>query len=207
MVGIDIKKCFDLNIAGLLFGGEGGNGLATGENILQELKKVLPQKMKELPENFFIVVNNCDTRKVEYITPKSHPDEDLALVVRASMSIPILFKPEKIGSYFYCDGGTRDNNPFDYFAIKAPQLKSIGVKLNNSFIGSQRKPYDSLWNMALYTIESMMDSLNIEHQADAITTEIVEITNNENGVNFDLTTQDIYRLWDDGAAQAEKYFK
>lgn len=56
------------------------------------------------------VVTNIKTGKAEYL-PVPRDDKDFSVIL-ASCSLPILFRPVKIGKKYYLDGGVSDSIPF-----------------------------------------------------------------------------------------------
>jgi NTE family protein len=199
MFSLDLASCLDYNFSGLIQGGELGNGLVIGDKLHKVFKELLPGTLGDIKRPFFLVANNCTTKQIEYFTPQSHPDLPLATAVRASMSIPVLFKPIKIGQNFYCDGGTLNNNPFDYWST----LPAIGVKVENSYLGD-KPPHSDLWSMAVYAVESLMGGLDAAHEQDAPNAKIIRLESSKSGYKFDYKKEELQELWDQGYAQAER---
>ncbi|XVN43245.1 MAG: patatin-like phospholipase family protein [Candidatus Rickettsia vulgarisii] len=75
------------------------------------LRLLDPGKFKDL----YITAVNQNTGELEIFNADNTPDVEIALACRASASIPIVFKPVKIGDNYYVDGGYRDNVPMKYF--------------------------------------------------------------------------------------------
>jgi predicted acylesterase/phospholipase RssA len=53
--------------------------------------------------------------KLTIFSPENTPDVEIALAVKASASIPLVFQSVKIGNDRYVDGGVKDNVPLEHF--------------------------------------------------------------------------------------------
>ncbi|MCX7738051.1 MAG: patatin-like phospholipase family protein [Hydrogenothermaceae bacterium] len=79
--------------------------------------------LSELPVPFYVCVTNLNRASVEYLSKG-----DIVETVKASCSLPILFKPVKIGEYYYVDGGVMNNLPVEPLLAKVDYI--IGVEVN-----------------------------------------------------------------------------
>lgn len=102
----------------------------SGLTRLSYLKRVLEEcipasnDFKDLKKKLFVCVTNLNKGDYEIIQTGSITD-----AVIASASIPILFKPQKIGNHLYVDGGLVNNLPVE--PIKSFCDCVIGVNVNN----------------------------------------------------------------------------
>ncbi len=95
---------------------------------INKLKKIIDENLKaktmeELKIPLFITATNYNTGKPEYFNSGK-----LSERIIASASIPVLFKPQKIGKYYYIDGGTTNNFPIEPLTGLCDIL--IGVHVN-----------------------------------------------------------------------------
>lgn len=101
------------------------------DNMDRFIKQYVSQKdLSNLKTKFFVALTNLNTASVEYKHTGS-PAE----VVRASCSLPVLFKPVKIGQHLYVDGGVMNNLPVEPLVGDASYI--IGVEVN-PFLGEER---------------------------------------------------------------------
>lgn len=85
------------------------NGLSNGNGLLRWLKKLTNNvQFKDLKMPF-----RCVAVDLEHGKEKVFKSGDASLAVRASMSVPSLFAPVKIGEREYVDGGVLNNIPDD----------------------------------------------------------------------------------------------
>lgn len=83
------------------------DGLLSLEGMTEKLRKTIRFKnIEELPVPLIIAASNFNSGTVEYFI-----NGNLATIVSASCSIPVLFSPIKIGNVQYADGGVFDNVP------------------------------------------------------------------------------------------------
>ena len=113
-------------------------GLIDGRNISMMLYRLmLPyhdvQNFTELPIPFAAVATNLSNGHAHTFTSGYLPD-----AVRASIAIPTIFKPVKIGDNTYIDGGVARNIPIE-------DVQQLGADLTiASDVGEPVKPVDSL---------------------------------------------------------------
>ncbi len=102
MLNFTNRKFIDLNIFGLT-----DNGLLYGRKVLNIFRKYLgDKKIEDCPIKFNCIASDLNSGE-KYVFKEG----DLATAIRASMSIPGLFKPVKIGHHCLVDGGIHDNLP------------------------------------------------------------------------------------------------
>jgi len=97
-------KIIDLNPFGLT-----DAGLLYGNKVVKFLNKTVNSKRIEDCEKKFACVSTDLNSGEKYVFKNG----DLATAIRASISIPGIFKPVKIDNYCLVDGGASDNLPID----------------------------------------------------------------------------------------------
>jgi NTE family protein len=110
---------------------------------LSELQFLRKQMQKHLPDNsfeslqrkLFVAISNLNTGQCEILDKG-----ELHSIIEASASIPLIFKPVKIGNYTYVDGGLLNNLPVEPL-VEAYDL-IIGVNVNPNVINDMQ-----WWNM------------------------------------------------------------
>jgi len=95
---------------------------------IRRLKKILDDHlrskyMQDLKIPLFVAATNYNTGKPEYF----HSGR-LSERIIASSSIPVLFRPQQIGQFFYIDGGITDNFPIEPLEGKCDHI--IGAHVN-----------------------------------------------------------------------------
>lgn len=86
-------------------------------------KHITERDLADLKTKFFVAITNLNTASVEY-KDRGNPVE----VIKASCSLPVLFKPVKIGQHMYVDGGVMNNLPVEPLIGKVDYI--IGVEVN-----------------------------------------------------------------------------
>ncbi|MEZ0323616.1 MAG: patatin-like phospholipase family protein [Hydrogenothermaceae bacterium] len=88
------------------------------------LEKYIHYKdISQLPKEFYVTITNLNTASIEY---KNRGD--IKKIVKASCSLPVLFKPVKIDEFHYIDGGVMNNLPVEPLINKVDYI--IGVEVN-----------------------------------------------------------------------------
>lgn len=84
-------------------------------------------------KSLYVVACNL-TRKIPVVfCPEKTPEMQVYYAVRLSISIPILFKPGKLGNEIYVDGGVLMNFPIHLFDFEnKPNPKTLGIRLKSS---------------------------------------------------------------------------
>ncbi len=101
------------------------DGIVKGKKIMDELKRIVPDKnIEDLSIPFTAVSTDIKHRKEVVFSSGSLFD-----AIRASISIPSLFKPHKIGDMVLIDGGVINPLPLDRVARKEGDLL-VAVDLN-----------------------------------------------------------------------------
>ena len=99
-------------------------GLFNFTGLKQDLTELLPVKtFEELDFPLIVVATNLNKGIMEYFD-----SGDLVQPIIASSSIPLLYKPLKIGDYYYVDGGVFRNLPVD--PIRKISKTVIGMHVN-----------------------------------------------------------------------------
>lgn len=103
-------------------------------------KYISQRDLSELKTKFFVAVTNLNTASVEY-KDRGNPTE----LVRASCSLPVLFKPVKIGHHFYVDGGVMNNLPVEPLIGLVDYI--IGVEVNP--FPEEEKDFGSMFSIGI----------------------------------------------------------
>lgn len=147
-----------------------------------------------------------------------NPDElDIALAVRMSASIPLFFRPivrrDFAGRlYRVVDGGLLSNFPIDIFDLPGmPDYPTLGFRLVDSppAPGHATPPraHESLLRFGQELLNTMLtahDRLYLDDHSYVRTIAIP--VHGINGMNFDLSAEQIELLYHSGQAAAEQFF-
>jgi len=96
-----------------------GLGMDSGMSLIRFIRRVLriPHSMtlydmyRSTGKTVYICVCNVTKQKVEYWSHKTHPEMSVLKALRCSCSIPVLFRPCKIGGHMYVDGAVGRHLP------------------------------------------------------------------------------------------------
>lgn len=118
-------------------------GLMTTKPIINIIKKILSRKglskhitFSQLEHIYKTKLSICSVNlskmKIEYFD-ESTPDVQVIRAIQASISIPVLFTPCKLGGDIYVDAGIVNNNPINYFKNKYGPVLGINIIYNNIY--------------------------------------------------------------------------
>lgn len=194
-------------------------GLVDGNKILNTLKKYLNKKFSETVIPLTITVTNVKTGKAKYYSTLETPNALIYDVIRASLSVPLLFKYHILENNVCVDGGLVDNFPIDFFKT---DLKVIGLRVlskNSEIKGFDDIPFQPFsldyWKKACFSIvEYLFLLLNIimasseqKHIDNAIYSNIINLKTNYNNLSFEHTSIDINNMILEGFKQCEENLK
>jgi NTE family protein len=98
---MEVLKLTDISIS--------KKGLVKGQKVIERIKKIVPEcNIEELSIPFCAVATEIITGTETVFT-----EGNLYDAIRASISIPTVFQPKKIGSHYYVDGGLLNPIPVD----------------------------------------------------------------------------------------------
>ena len=117
-------------------------------------KNISSDNFNSLQKKMYVAISNLHTGQCEIIGSGSLFD-----TVIASASIPLVFKPIKLGNYSYVDGGLLNNLPVE------PLIEScdftIGVNVNANVISDNEKW--NMWDIATRSFDLIMWNNVIEN--------------------------------------------
>jgi len=172
-------------------------GLNDKKEIVDQLRGVLQtqcnspdltfrQLEERLGKKLVVTATRVNDGQVEYFSPEHTPDLEIWRGVMSSMSIPILFAPNRIGTSTYIDGGLLDNLPIDVFPLE----KTLALLL------TRHQPYkisgfrDYLMRV-LYLATDAMERQRISSAPPLLRNHIVKIdTGSVSSVEFTITEAD-----------------
>lgn len=113
-------------------------GLISGDEIYEYLKEVSQGKtfrQTEIP--LYIVATNLSNGEEFLFSAETTPDVEVALAIRASISVPGLFCPVRIGGNVLVDGVVINSLPIHH--LKKQENQIVGIKLIHT--GSEQGPH------------------------------------------------------------------
>lgn len=189
-------------LRGLVASKLGGDGRATFQELYSRTRNAI---------ELTVTTTNLNRRKTAYWSVHNTPAMEVALAVRMSCSIPIMFKPVVFEGDIHVDGGVLLNYPLSILENR-PGDRIIGLKIvrpneqRNDDISSERRDIDSLYGFVDAIIKSMMLELERRDVNDDYWARTVTInTFGLSSTDFDISDEDKTRLYDSGRDAMGKY--
>ncbi len=199
-------------------------GLCSGDIITEKISAILKtllgnpditfQQAHNITGKELIITGVClSTRNVKYFSRRNYPDMQIALAIRISCSIPIVFKPVEFDGRLWVDGGCLDNYPMRAYhvihgdSITIPE-ETLGLTLKSDIdINKQWPPIESIASFASSLIATIRDSPQKIHidSADKMRT-ITIPTGGISSTHFGLTEGEKQSLISSGRESVAKFF-
>lgn len=195
------------------------NGIYKGDGLLRLLRKHIPGTMADMPLPLHIGTFNIEkgthviwgNRPLQHHNAVYAPTMEVATLVRASMSLPIIFNMVRLPTVgqqtkadmfdLHVDGGIGTNFPIDLFGRGE---NVIGFRFAAA---TQERKINNKIDLAMACVDGMIESSMREHLDDAVFAKQVLITTRPIGLDFNLNEQKIRDLIEDGEKSAEAWAK
>ena len=171
-------------------------GLFSGNNLQTFIKRIITHKLgthhenitfidfaKMTGKNLVVCVSNLTKEKAEYWSVDTTPGRPVALALRASCSIPILFSPVVIDGEYYIDGALYDNLPINYF-------KQTKVSRDILAVNIRSKGYQTCDNFMNY-VKFLVNSIH-----NKLTNQVIEDDIHQNTINLEFDDESWIQLFD-----------
>ncbi|MEM7048921.1 MAG: patatin-like phospholipase family protein [Acidobacteriota bacterium] len=133
-------------------------------------------------------------------------DVPIATAVLASMAVPVVWPPVRIGDHWCCDGGVVANHPLHVFEGLPPE-QILGLRLDEGEDEGELQPYrPGLLGMVRSLVPLMRRLANRAHVPEELWGRVVPIgVSGSKGLDFDVDEQRVKGLEDCGRAALEKW--
>ena len=138
---LELSRMVDLSVPGI-------SGLVKGNRVEKFLKKYLPDNFEDLKIPLKIVATDYWNSN-EFIFSSG----DLIAAIRASISIPGIFTPVKVGDHVFIDGGL--SNPVPYDIIRDDCELLIAIDVSGTLSCSRKNPLPNMFEAIIGTYHVM----------------------------------------------------
>lgn len=211
--GYDIKQIeqividtlpYENNLIDYSFWPVSGYGLVKGDKIHSLLKKSIPNLFCESKIDLNILATNVEKKCIENFSTKSTPYVMIADVIRASISIPFLFKYSKINSNFYIDGGVVNNFPIDFYE---EDHNVVGIRICYDSLPGEKSKILSFKNYIINIFDSIFIESARERIEDAKNAEVVNVYTNQSFIDFSMTKEKCIKLINNSYKNVLSHYK
>ena len=177
----------------------------------KDLNKITFKNLYEYTGNLLIInAVNIISNKVEYFSHIDTPNMSIIDAIKASMCIPIIFKPITYENKLYVDGGLLENCIFNYSNISTykPLFLNIKVMKSNEEQINYKDIIDNT-DFFSYIKLIMMSIMNNIFDQQISNEDIINIyiSNERNIFTLDIDSKDKEILYALGYQSIDNYFK
>lgn len=170
---------------------------------------------KTTGKDLVICASCIETGKAEYFSVNRTPDVSVLTAIQASMAVPMVFKPVKIGDYHYVDGGVTDNQPVDCFGEKAREsMLAVKYSVTDACAQPSQAPLENVVSYFLHLMQMSFRYWDRQYEKakyhifiDKAPLGFLPCEYSKEGVCVKLTEQDIDRSVEHGFHKAFKFFQ
>lgn len=177
-------------------------GLYKGNKILSKFRDIFPDNIGHTRIPLSIVTCNLETKQPVVWDSISGGEQELAVLVRASMSIPFVFDYVKINKQIHVDGGIANNFPIDLYGSGSDV---IGVKIVSK--NPKKQSISGLSDYSLAILDTMLTAHENEHIEDALFANTIFIQTDVSSLDFKLSRKQAQELMTDAYAQSHKQLR
>lgn len=182
-------------------------GFIKGEKLEKILRKKLLSHFRYTSIPLNIVAVNINKRCKEIFSTKWTPDICIAEAVRASISIPGIFKAKKILNDLYVDGGIADNFPLDIYNEDKEVLPVIGLNICNKNPDShKREEVGGIKNYISNIVESIVNVNSVEQIEDSKNAEVINLIVPRRSLDFNIDKNKMDAIITEGYISVINYF-
>lgn len=163
-------------------------GLIKGEKIQEVFDKYFVKDFENTKIPLHVITSNISGNEELVFSTSRTPDASITKAVRASMSIPLVFTPVKIGLNLLVDGGVTSNMALDVFDGHE-DVQTVGIR----FTRNQNRP-SIIKNLAQYImaiVNTFIEANMQEDMEDDPDAAIIYANSKYNGMNFFIKEEDV----------------
>jgi len=161
---------------------------------------------KELYEtthkNLIITATCVNTMDIEYFDYEKTPDIPVLKALIMSISIPIIFKPVKLGDKYYVDGGLIKHYPIDYFKSEKENTLGILVSTNLNTFTKINNIQDYIYNVMNCPFINLVKNCYEDYKDNTVL-----IEDNTNFIDFDIEYNTKINLIDNAYNATKKHLE
>lgn len=130
------------------------------ELIAARIESFEPLKLAELPRRATIYASRRYKRALIFDSNGNNSDKAASFAVRCSMSIPLIFTPQRDQGLRVFDGGMQNNYPVGELLATNPETEFIGLYLGNYYEGMPKEKWLFGEMLSIWTEAVDTDALN-----------------------------------------------
>lgn len=184
-------------------------GLIEGTRLKNVFTSLMNKPISNAIFPITITTTNLTTGKANMFSSLTH-SLPISEVIRASMSIPLLFKHTTINGEIHVDGGVTNNFPIDFFK----DSNVVGIKIEGDWNSPAIDPPKGIFNVfghvvnyCLALVMVMMTAIEKKHMEDGQYAKTIVIKAPYNGTRFDFSAKEKRDMISMGYNHAHDFLK
>jgi NTE family protein len=209
LLDTDFKRFKDFSLRGLLFEG----GVYSGDGFEQWVDAELRSAtFADLPRDFYVAAVDLNNREPFFFSKRTTPGVRVSKAVRCSMSIPWVWRAQRLDERLLVDGQLLPWIPSGIEMLEhgcSPAPRTVMLRMAAGTL----KPISSKthlwpWDFAKIVIETMLSALDNQRVAGPLWEDTILIqVNGIQTLQLNVTRSDKERLFQCGYDQVRQYFR
>jgi len=168
--------------------------------IAARIESFEPVQLEELPKRVTVYASRRNRSALIFDKQGPNSDKAASFAVRCSMSIPLIFTPQRDQGMRVLDGGMQNNYPVTELLKKNPGTEFIGLYLGHRYEGMPKEPSLLSDMLSIWTESVDVEALRI-HKEKTVVIDPRPITT----IDFNLSAQEKEFLLSTGRAAALRF--
>lgn len=182
--------------------GAPGKGFNAGHELLKAFREFFPPNWMQCKIPLQIVTFNL-SRGAHHVWSAADQFSDLPLLVRASMSLPLVFDMVEIAGEWHVDGGLGANFPLDIFG-NGQGVIGVRPKAQDP---SQVVTFKNHLDVAIACLNGLIESTSREHVEDALYARVIAVQSKHSGLDFGMDEKDVEDMIAEGMLETQSWLK
>lgn len=170
------------------------------ELIAARIESFEPVQLEELPKRVTVYASRRNRSALIFDKQGPNSDKAASFAVRCSMSIPLIFTPQRDQGMRVLDGGMQNNYPVSELLKKNPETEFIGLYLGHRYEGMPKEPSLLSDMLSIWTESVDVEALRI-YREKTVVIDPRPITT----IDFNLSVQEKEFLLSTGRAAALRF--
>lgn len=152
----------------------------------------------------YVVASPVDRREgARVFSPSATPSVRVLDAVYASMAVPVVWPPARIGGLRYVDGGLVANHPLGVLPAELQPAEILGIRVDSpDEVSGEMQPYRGVVGLLARVMGLAMRAANRAHVPEELWERVLRIVTDRPALDFNLSQSDLQELRAAGGSAA-----